>query len=92
MHIATVSPEIASLLHDKRWGALARYRAWPETETIAPELADALLKLNPADRALLFRRCPRRSPPRSSVASRASLAMRYCASSPITKRASCLMK
>lgn len=59
MHLATVSPEIASLIHEKRWGALARYRAWPETETIAPELADALLKLNPADRVLLFRALPK---------------------------------
>ncbi|MBS3965720.1 MAG: magnesium transporter [Truepera sp.] len=59
MHLATVSPEIASLIHEKRWGALARYRAWPETETLAPELADALLKLNPADRVLLFRALPK---------------------------------
>jgi len=60
MHTFTVlPPEIESLIRDKRWGALARYRPWPETETIAPELADALLKLNPADRALLFRALPK---------------------------------
>lgn len=60
MHTAAVLPlELDRLIREKRWGALAQYRNWPDPETIAPELVDILLELDPADRVLLFRALPK---------------------------------
>lgn len=52
--------EIVRLIEEKRWTELSSKRvAWPDSEMVAPELVDLLLKLDKPDRVLLFRSLPR---------------------------------
>ncbi len=53
-----LSPEIQTLIEARRWAELRRV-AWPEADTIAPDLAELLAELDKADRMLFFRALPR---------------------------------
>lgn len=51
--------DIANLIRSRQWTRLASPAlAWPHEELVAPEIVDALLELEPLDRALLFRSLP----------------------------------
>lgn len=55
-----LSPEIRALIDARRWTELASKRvAWPDPDTIAPDLADLLVELGKTDRMLFFRALPR---------------------------------
>lgn len=55
-----LTPEIRQLIRLHRWTELSNRRlAWPEPETVAPDLVDELLELDRTDRVLFFRALPR---------------------------------